>query len=799
MKIILPTRKLCIALLLFCALGSYAQRFDSILFRLNNEYKQEKIYLHFDRNLYSPGETIWFKAYLFTGSYPSLVSKTIYAELLDEKGKIIQRKTAPVLSSSAAAAFDIPAGLTGSVVYIRAYTRWMLNFDSSFIFYKAIPLASLKKPEKNGQVPAISIHFFPEGGDLVEGVLSRVAFKANDDRGMPVNISGDIVDNNGDKVLSFKSEHDGMGSFGLVLKPGERYKAIWKDEKGKIRETVLPAAKQDGIVLEVTNNATQIEFKLRRSENRVPPYPFVYVVAQMNQQLLYRAKANIGKIAAPSGAIPIDNLPAGIVQVTIFTPDEKPIAERITFINHSSFYFITDLNMALQDAGKKKKNVIQVDVPDTIPCNLSISVTDADLDPLQESDNIFSSLLLTSDIKGYVHRPAYYFTSAGDSVEGHLDLVMMTNGWRRFNWESVLANQWPKLTYQPDNYLAIQGQVSGLNKTLLTNREINAVIEFTNKQREFLNTPVSIGGKFIFPDMIFYDTAKLFYQFNNDKKKDLTARAGFDIKNGFLKDPLQLKPDSILLWHVTKTDTATLAKNIEIYKEELSEQELKKVKTLKEITIKGKQKTKQEVMDAEYASGLFSGGDSRTILPEDDPAFLSSQSVLDFLRGRYAGLQVSVGNPATVSWRGSATTLFMNEMEQEAEVIQNIPMSDIAMVKIFNPPFFGAMGGGPGGAVAIYLKKGAAAYQSVKGLDYISVPGYSPIKEFYSPDYSNPNAYDSTDLRKTLYWNPFVVTDKKTRRIFLPFFNNDITRRMKIIIEGCNEDGKLTRVEKLIR
>ena len=141
----------------------------------------------------------------------------------------------------------------------------------------------------------------------------------------------------------------------------------------------------------------------------------------------------------------------------------------------------------------------------------------------------------------------------------------------------------------------------------------------------------------------------------------------------------------------------------------------------------------------------------------------------------------------------------MNEMEQQAEVLQNIPMSDIAMVKIFHPPFFGAMGGGPGGAVAIYLKKGAAAYQSVKGLDYISVPGYSPIKEFYSPDYSNPNAYDSTDLRKTLYWNPFVVTDKKTRRIFLPFFNNDITRRMKIIIEGCNEDGKLTRVEKLIR
>jgi hypothetical protein len=798
MKNIRPLKLYLFIILITGSLCTNAQRFDSILAKLDNEYKQEKLYLHFDRSVYNPGETIWFKAYLFTGNYPSLVSKTVYAELLDEKGKVLERRTAPVLSSSAACAFDIPSNITGSLIYVRAYTKWMLNFDSSFIYTRAIPIATTKKITKVIPVPDISLQFFPEGGDLVQDITSRVAFKATDQTGMPANISGNITDNKGNKILAFASIHDGMGSFELLPKPGETYKAAWKDKTGKTHETLLPVAKQNGLVMEVNNNANLIEFKVKRSANAPLLYPYVYIVAQMNQQLLYRAKANLNKAVIASSVIPIENLPAGIVQLTIFTPDEKPIAERITFINKSAF-FITDLNIAVKDLDKRKKNVIQIDVPDTLRCNLSVAITDLDLDPVQETENIFSGILLTDDIKGYVHKPAYYFSSEADSVADHLDLVMMTNGWRRFNWEKVLANKWPKILYQPENYLTIEGQAMGLNKTLLANKELNAVIELKNKQREFMNTPVAPDGKFIFPDMIYYDTARLFYQFNNDKKKDLTSRATFVIKNNLLRLPVQLKPDSFLVLSLPMPDTASLAKNIEIYKEQLSASELEKVKTLKEIVVTTRKKTKQEIMDEEYTSGLFSGGESRTILPEDDPAFLSSQSVFDYLQGRVAGLQVTTGgDEPTVTWRGSKTALFMNEIEMDAPGIQNIPVSDIAMIKIFPPPFFGAFGAGAGGAVAIYLKKGASQ-NGAKGLDFINIPGYSPVKEFYSPDYAKTDQVGNSDLRKTLYWNPFVITDKKNRRIFLTFYNNDITKKMKVIIEGCNEDGKLTRVEKVLQ
>ena len=138
----------------------HAQIYDSVLKILDTRYPQEKLYLHFDRSYYNPGETIWFKAYIFAANMPSQISKTVYADLVDEKGNIIQRKMAPVVMSSAAAAFDLPAKLTSSTVYVRAYTDWMLNFDSSFIYTKAIPVIQEKPAAAKRSFLKTSFNFF---------------------------------------------------------------------------------------------------------------------------------------------------------------------------------------------------------------------------------------------------------------------------------------------------------------------------------------------------------------------------------------------------------------------------------------------------------------------------------------------------------------------------------------------------------------------------------------------------------------------------------------------------------------
>jgi hypothetical protein len=197
---------------------SRAQKIDSLLQVLDARYPQEKLYLHYDKDYYNPGETVWFKAYLFAGNVPSQISTTVYAELIDENGKVIERKTAPVVMSSAAAAFDLSEKLTSSTVYIRAYTDWMLNFDTSFLYQKAIPIVQPKKQAKTTSAPRSFLQFFPESGDLVTGVPSRVAFKATDRHGLPYDVKGNVVGGNGKSIAELIPRCPKLRRTGLFCK-----------------------------------------------------------------------------------------------------------------------------------------------------------------------------------------------------------------------------------------------------------------------------------------------------------------------------------------------------------------------------------------------------------------------------------------------------------------------------------------------------------------------------------------------------------------------------------------------------
>ena len=781
----------------------YAQRYDSLLAKIDNLFPQEKMYLQFDRSVYFPGETVWFKACIFEGNYPSLISKTVYAELADPNGKVLQRVTLPIINSAAAGSFEIPANASGQL-FVRSYTKWMLNFDSSLLCTKSLSIISstafsgdpsVSSQEKINSlrgIPTAALQFFPEGGDLIQGIESRLAFKSMDIYGLPVDIAGDIYSDKGRKITSFSSIHDGMGTFLLQPVIGEQYKAVWQDKQGQTHESFIPMAKQSGVVLSVNNFLKHIDFKIT-SSNRVP-YSYVYIVAQMNQQLLYIAKANLTNTPS-TGIIPIANISPGIVQLTVFAPDEQPLAERIVFANPAGYAFITNLGLMIKDFGKRKKNIIQIDVPDTIACNLSVSVTDADIGFPEVSDNIYSHLLLTADIRGYIHNAAYYFSNKSDSVASHLDLVMMTNGWRRFKWEDVLAGNFPKINYTAEDYISIHGQVLGSDKTVAATRDITGVVELKNGNRQLLNIPVQKNGGFSVSGLIFFDTAKFFYQLNNQKNKKITSGAIVEITNDFLKNFPHMAPGNSVFFRSKLTDTTLIIRNVQAVEPQFTVPEVGKIKTLKTVVISAPKKSQQEMIDAEYTSGLFSGGVAHTFMPETDSFFFSSKNVFNFLRGKIAGLQITPRYEVT--WRGYPTYIFINERrEEDLTYVLSIRMNEIAMIKVFNPPFYGAIGGGPGGALAIYLKKGAQRNESLATNNYVILHGYSPVKEFYSPDYSKAYQADPIDYRKTLYWNPFVFIDKDHRTILLPFYNNDITKKMKIIIEGFNADGRLTRIEK---
>lgn len=801
MKRLLP-RFAALFTAIILTLPALAQKhIDSLFAPLDSRYVQEKIYIQYDKEFYNPGNTVWFKAYLTANSEASRISHTMYAELIDEQGKVLQRKTIPILESGAASSFELAEKMASNKLFVRAYTQWMINFDSSLLYLQPLNVVLPKPQPATKSSNSYSITFFPEGGDIIKGIKARIAFKATDKYGVPYNAAGNITDGAGKKVAAFSSVHDGMGSFFIEPAAGAKYSAVWKDKSGATITTALPEVKEQGISLSISFTDSGLVYTVKRPEDADDALKNLTVFAQMQNRIAYMAKLKMSARPEVSAPIQTSAMLDGILQITVFNGNDIPVAERLVFVNNNQYSFPTDLHMVDQHITKRGRNVLQIDVGDTLKGNLSMSVTDADVNVQgRDAQNIFSGLLLTSDLKGSVYNPAYYFTD-NDSARSNLDLVMMTNGWRRFKWENVLAAKWPEIKHVPGEYLPIYGNIYGLTKAQLTDRDLTGFIKTGDKKVDMISIPVSPDGSFYTDNAYFFDTARIFYQINNDKDKKLTDKATFNFGRGteFLpSSPADLFP---ALSIPVVSDSAAIMKSLANSSGLNAQQRdaANREKTLEAVTVKAKTKSLKEKTDEEYASGMFKSGDDMIFVTEGDPSAQSMTSVLQYLQSKVAGLQISTSGDGSVTWRGQNTDIFLDENKSDIDMVQGINMADVAMIKVFRPPFFGAPGGGAGGAVAVYTKKGSARGYTGSGLNSVLIYGYSSLKQFYSPDYSSSPVDNTPDVRTTLYWQPYILLDKKTRRVTIPFYNNDNCKRIKVVIEGLNELGQLTREEKIFQ
>jgi hypothetical protein len=223
-------------------------------------------------------------------------------------------------------------------------------------------------------------------------------------------------------------------------------------------------------------------------------------------------------------------------------------------------------------------------------------------------------------------------------------------------------------------------------------------------------------------------------------------------------------------------------------------------KMLENVTVTTKAKSPVEIMDKKYTSGLFSGGDNYEFDIVNDQMAFTSGDVFRYLQSKVAGLQINPNStPPTLQWRGGTPELFVNEIETDADMISSIPIADIAYVKVFRPPFMGGFNGS-NGAIAIYTRKGDDAKAVPgKGLPSNMITGYSPIREFYATNYSSfKQENEKRDVRTTLYWNPQVTTTPQKNKVILTFYNNDVTKSFRVVIEGMTKDGQLTHVEQIM-
>lgn len=797
-----------VSLLFVFANAAHAQQVDSMMGVYADRFPTEKMHIHFDKSVYNKEETIWYKVYILSGTELSKLSRNVYLEWYDTSGRMLKQTVAPLYQSTAKGEFELPADYKGDFIHVKAFTRWMLNDDPAFSYERDLGINNTTSPvivKKNPVIPKTKLELFPEGGFLVQGIMSKVAFKASNQFGNPVFVKALLADNNNKVLDTLKVMHDGMGFFRLVPQPGESYKINWTDENGKTGVTPVEGIKQEGVCLALTTTNDKAVVKVERSENVPDNFRTFNLLVHMEQQLFFKAQLKGADKTVQVANIPIDELPTGILQFSLFTADWIPVAERIVFVNNHQHEFNAKILPQLISVDKRGKNVIDISVSDTAFTNMSVSITDADV-PVDEKNNIFSDFLLSDQIRGKVYNPAYYLKSDADTITANLDLVMLTNGWRRFDWEKIKAGITPNWQYPAETSLMkIGGKVLDMKGLAGTGGIplLNVIAVGKDSSKRFMFLPIAKDGTFEEPNAFFYDTVRLYYSFNGANKFTESTQVQFD--NGLLRQSAKKislgTKDPVTAW----TDSMARSRlNMFLTQQEALKKAMAAT-TLQEVVVKTRARHDQnlQALDKTYTSGLFSGGDGYSFDMMDDPFAKSALNIFNFLQGRVAGLQITgSGMQTSLSWRGGTPDLFLNEMQSSVDMIESLPVADVAYIKVFRPPFFGSIGGGNGGAIAIYTKKGADARKNVspdaKGLENVILGGYSRFKEFYNPVYDKNSDNSETDIRSTLYWNPYVITNKKTPRARIEFYNNDISKKLLVVLEGVNGDGKMTRAVKLL-
>lgn len=365
------------------------------------------------------------------------------------------------------------------------------------------------------------VKFFPEGGDMINGISTRVAFKALGSDGLGIATSGYISDQNNVRISEFQSEHAGMGSFKIKPSVSNIYTAHITFKDGSEKAIPLPKIKAQGYVL-TADNADPNELKIRISTTEMDqPDSELTLVAQTNGQVQFVSKNKMNSRTF-NASIPKSRFPTGILQLTLFSPKNEPVAERLVFINHSDFLKI-NLSTEKTEFQKREKVKFMLDVNDpkgkpTLG-SFSIAIVDETKVPVDEASetSIISNLLLSSDLKGFIEQANYYFTDTSDAKVRQLDNLLLTQGWRRFEWKNILSNNYPTLVYQPERSMQVSGKVTSLNGKPVIGGKVTLLS--SSGTSFLLDTLTDKNGEFRFDNLYFNDSTKFIIQARNERDK----------------------------------------------------------------------------------------------------------------------------------------------------------------------------------------------------------------------------------------------------------------------------------------
>ncbi len=792
----------------------YSQVIPNLLFQ-DDTILYEKLYLHIDREIYSPGDDIWFKSYLVSGINNQLISgfKNIYIQLIAEDGRIIDQRLMLSVNGISNNDFHIPDTLSKGQYTIRGFTKYLQNFGEESLFHQKIAVsAATDLPDlenKSEELKVIDVSFLPEGGNMVMNATNYVAFKAINEKGKEIQVSGKIIDETGNEIVSFESKYNGMGTFVMMPKEGKKYYARIDGYPGFTYQ--FEDARIDGITLHYQQKGDYLQFILNQNFKLNNTKNLVLAVSQKGQELFSEEVEMTGfqfPVEIYKGFFPL-----GISKITVFDAQNNILAERLVFVRNSddkTLLITSDKNEYLP----REKVTLKIESllnPDDgfIENGLSVAVVNTDYFSVDgRNESIESYLLLDSELKGPLESPATFFTDEENiSADEKLDLVMMINGWRKYYWDE-LENYFKKpLPGWADIGLTFKGEVKSLFGGKAVEGDIVKLGPFSS-QFLILKDTTDKQGRFSFNGLYLKDSAQIMVNAKNKKDKNDNVEIFYETVPVF---------DSVIPFGKL-SEVNQAAREIEIpekfnqaaHYRYLAEQEFKLAEgsiLLQEVEVKEKLRTPPNI------TGLYGFPTRSYMLSDADRKY---QDILKFLEIEVPNVFVSQ-DEILIGFAKIPPKIFVDGYLPAFD-IQTMSMDDIAKIEIINPSkAFSTLFvtnsegvdiavGAPsnqGGVISILTKTGFGKFNDdferiIHGRINPQVRGFSQTREFYSPKYTLENIEnEKPDYRPTLYWSPDVMVDESKASI--EFFTGDNLADYVVIVEGISTKGKICYATALIK
>jgi hypothetical protein len=747
------------------------------------KFLQEKLFMHTDKDFYLAGDLLWFKLYYVDAFFhePLNMSKVAYIEILDKDNKpVVQSKTALGEGNGKGSLF-LPVNIPSGNYKIRAYTNWMKNFGADQFFEKKLSIVNAQKKRdavaQEKKDPAFpDVQLFPEGGNMVYGLNSKMACKVVDQSGKGIEFDGIITDETNRTVANFHSLQFGMCSFDFNPSSNHRYKAE-VSVKGQ-EKIVKPITNilREGYVLSVDGQASDevtvtVETNLTTARE-------VFLLVHTRQSV--KASEN-GAVRNGQAVFKISKseLGDGISHFTVFNSDRETVCERLYFkypVNKLNIGLATDKTVY---AARTKVNIdIQAADQAGRPSDADLSMAVYSIDSLQSPDemDIANYLLLTSDLRGFVESPNYYFSAPEKTAAAAVENLMLTQGWRRFKWVNILPKKMPPFNFKPElNGHIITGKLyKSTTNAPIANTQV--YLSVPGMWSAFYPTTSDSEGKIKFEVSKTNGATEIIAQ--PDAASDTLGR--IDINNPFFESYTDTKLPVFGLSAKTANTLRELNLSTQVQNVYASDK-------LKRFT-------------DHHDTIPFYGKPDAVYFMDDYTRFTTMEEVLreyvgfmDFQKSKSGQVNLSLLDMSTTKTYFSIDPLILVDGVPLANPTKLMSLDPLKFRKldVVNRRYF----------LGNTYFNGILNWQSYKGdlanleldpratvLDY---EGLQLEREFYAPVYDSQEKTDShfPDFRNVLYWSPDVRVNA-TGKGSVNFYSSDKKGKYIAVIEGLSKDGK---------